>query len=62
MTRILGALILAVLLGIWLIGVIKLFQKQRRILAWIALSGLIIPFVAPIGFLGWFLRPNSTTA
>ncbi|MFV1990809.1 MAG: hypothetical protein ACC652_08740 [Acidimicrobiales bacterium] len=53
------ALFLAVVLAAWVIGIVRLFQKHRKILAWIALSGIIIPFVAPIGFIGWFIRPKS---
>jgi hypothetical protein len=53
-----AVLLLAVILAVWIVGIVRLFQKHRRILAWIALAGLIIPFLAPIGFLGWFIKPN----
>jgi hypothetical protein len=53
-----AVLLLAVILAVWIVGIVKLFQKRRRILGWIALAGLIIPFLAPIGFFGWFIKPN----
>jgi hypothetical protein len=53
-----AVLLLAVILAAWIVGIVRLFQKRRRILGWIALAGLIIPFLAPIGFFGWFIKPN----
>ncbi len=50
--------LLALILAGWIVGVVKLFQKHRRVLAWIALAGIAIPFILPIGFIGWFIRPN----
>ncbi len=51
-------LLLAVILAAWIVGIVRLFQKRRRILGWVALAGVIIPFLAPIGFIGWFIKPN----
>ena len=57
-----AAPLLAMILALWIVGVVKLFQKRRRVLAWISLAGIIIPFILPIGFVGWFIRPNPQVA
>jgi hypothetical protein len=57
-----AAPLLAMILAIWIVGVVKLFQKRRRVLAWISLAGIIIPFILPVGFIGWFIRPNPQVA
>jgi hypothetical protein len=51
-------LLLAVILAAWIVCIVRLFEKRHRILGWIALAGVIIPLLAPIGFLGWFIKPN----
>jgi hypothetical protein len=53
-----ASLLLAMILASWIVGVVRLFQKRRHILGWIALAGLVIPFLAPIGFAGFFVKPN----
>ncbi len=50
------------LLVLWVIGVAKLFQKNHTTLAWIAIVGVIIPFVALVGYMGWFIQERSRTA
>ncbi len=57
-----AAPLLAIILAGWIVGVVKLFQKRRRILAWISLAGIVIPFILPLGFIGWFIRPNPQVA
>ncbi len=53
---------LSLIVAGWIVGVVRLFQKQRRILAWIALSGVIIPFLAPVALIGWYIKPNPQVA
>ncbi len=50
------------LLVLWVIGVTKLFQKNHTTLAWIAIVGVIIRFVALVGYAGWFIQERSRTA
>ena len=40
------------LLVTWVIGVLQLFQKNHRILAWIAIVGIIFPIIALVGLCG----------
>lgn len=50
------------LLIFWAMGVIKLFQKDRTVLAWIAVAGIIFPPIGLVGFAGWFVdekQPES---
>ena len=49
------------LIVLWVIGVIKLFQKNQTMLAWIAIAGIIIPFVGLVGYSGWFVQQRSHT-
>jgi hypothetical protein len=49
------------LIALWAIGVIKLFQKNQTILAWIAIVGIIIPIVGLVGYSGWFVQERSHT-
>ncbi len=49
--------ILIVFVAAWVGGVVKLFQKGRRTLGFIAIAGILIPVVALVGFAGWFVQP-----
>jgi len=55
-------LIIAVVVGLfvlWIMGVMKLFQKGHTTLGWIAVVGIIVPFVGIVGFAGWFVQERS---
>lgn len=47
------------LLVLWIIGVVKLFQKGYPSLGWVAVVGIIVPVIALVGFAGWFVRDRS---
>ncbi len=54
--------IVAVAIGLfvlWLMGVIKLFQKNQTVLGWIAVAGIIVPPIGLVGFSGWFVGPRT---
>ncbi len=53
-----GAIIVG-LLVLWIMGVVKLFQKNQRVLACIAIVGIIVPIVALVGYAGWFVDPKA---
>jgi hypothetical protein len=38
---------------------VKLFHKNQRVLAWIAIVGIIVPIVALVGYAGWFVDPKA---
>jgi len=52
---------LVALLVLWVMGIVKLFQKNQTTLAWIALAGIVIPLVGLVGFAGWFVEDRSGT-
>ncbi len=41
----------------WVAGVVKLFEKGWRMLAFISLAGIVIPIVIVVGYAGWFVKP-----
>ena len=41
----------------WVVGVVKLFEKGWRTLAFISLAGFVIPIVIVVGYAGWFVKP-----
>ncbi|MCJ7779519.1 MAG: hypothetical protein MUQ27_01710 [Acidimicrobiia bacterium] len=47
------------LLVLWIMGVVKLFQKGHTSLGWVAVVGIIIPVIALVGFAGWFVQDRS---
>ncbi len=47
------------MLVLWVLGVVKLFQKRHTTLAWVAIVGIIVPFVALVGYAGWFVADRS---
>ncbi len=49
--------VLVALFAAWVVGVVKLFQKGRRTLGFVAVAGVLIPIVALVGFAGWFVEP-----
>ncbi len=49
--------VLIVLFAAWVVGTVKLFQKGRRTLGFIALAGILVPIVALVGYAGWFVQP-----
>jgi hypothetical protein len=54
-----------VLLGfavLWVMGVVRLFQKGYSGLGWVAIVGIIIPVIALVGFAGWFVQDRDGTA
>jgi cytochrome bd-type quinol oxidase subunit 1 len=53
-----GAIIVGLLVS-WIMGVVKLFHKNQRVLAWIAIVGIIVPIVALVGYAGWFVDPKA---
>jgi cytochrome bd-type quinol oxidase subunit 1 len=48
------------LLVLWVMGVLKLFQKDHRTLGWVAIVGIIIPILALVGYAGWFVDDRSS--
>ncbi len=56
------AVIGVVLIVAWVMGVMKLFQKNHTTLGWVAIVGIIIPIVALVGYAGWFVDDRSTAA
>lgn len=46
------------MLAVWIVGVVRLFQKRRLILGLLALGGIIVPFILPVGLVGWVIPPN----
>ena len=52
-------LLLPVLIVLWLIGVIKLFQKNQTTLGWIAVAGIIVPFIGFVAYAGYFVEDRS---
>jgi hypothetical protein len=46
----------------WVLGVVKLFQKNHATLGWVAIVGIIIPIVALVGYAGWFVEDRSGAA
>ncbi len=53
------AVIIIGLVVIWIMGVMKLFQKDHRTLGWVAIVGIIIPIIALVGYAGWFVEDRS---
>lgn len=56
--EILVGLIAIGLLVLWIMGVVKLFQKNHQVLGWIVIVGIIFPIIALVGYAGWFISPK----
>ena len=49
--------VLITLGAFWIVGIVKLFQKGRTTLGYLAMAGILIPIIAPVGFAGWWIKP-----
>jgi hypothetical protein len=47
------------LLMLWIMGVVKLFQKNQQVLGWVAIAGIIVPIIALVGYAGWFVSSKA---
>ena len=50
------------LLVTWVLGVMKLFQKNYITLGWVAIVGIIVPIIALVGYAGWFVEDRSSAS
>jgi hypothetical protein len=50
------------LLVTWVLGVMKLFQKNYTTLGWVAIVGIIVPIIALVGYAGWFVEDRSSAS